>query len=360
MKRLYFIIVICCTIPFISCGGEDYHGIELVEEVPKDNGILISDSVSNERDSILGTKEQPSNGEPSDTQIGKKYLVIEEYASGIIKHQSAACYGNYAFFLLDAMKKVQMYNIQKKQEIFTLTQTSLGQASIYHCNQSCFGKEKFHPEDPFPLLYVSMFQASGRCSAMVYRILPNKNTESDEYDSFSLELVQRIYYPKVSDANALYNVNAVIDTQNNFIYTYSRNNNSNAENYMKCRVSKFPLPDPHSGNVTFENDDILDSFELNVSAANTQGGTLDGNLLYIMRGYPGAGYVYLYIIDINEKRIKYIVDLFSNGFYEEPEGVFFHNDTLYTSTSSGKIYRFLFKTKSSSAKTIAIPYDLSE
>lgn len=359
MKLLCSIIAICCIIPFISCGGEDYHGIELVEEVPKDNGIIISDSTSHKGDSIQENKEQP-NGESSGTQVGKKYLVIEEYASGIIKHQSSACYGDYVFFLLDGMKEVQMYNIQKKKDIFTLTQTALGQASVYHCNQSCFGKEKYHPEDPFPLLYVSMFQASGRCSSMVYRILPNWNTASDEYNSFSLVLVQRIYYPKASNTNALYYVNAVIDTINNCIYTYSSNSYPSTINYLKCQISKFPLPDAHSGNVVFEDKDIIESYAVDAASANMQGGAIDNNMLYIGRGYPGAGYVNLYIIDLLEKRIKYNVDLLNNGFYEEPEGAFFYNGILYISTSYYKIYQFLFHSESCNAKTISIPYNISE
>ncbi len=343
-----------------SCGGEDYYGIELIEEVPKDNGIAITtDSINNERDTVPKSTEQnpDSNNETYTYSEEKKYLYIERCASGLINHQSGACYGDYVFFVLDGMKETQMYNIRKFQHIYTYTQKSIGQASIYHCNQSCFGKEKYEPNDPFPLLYVSMFQSNGRCSAMVYRILTNWNTATNDYDSFSLELVQRIYYPKVSDANALYNVNAVIDNSNNCIYTYSRNNNSNAENYFKCRITKFSLPDAHIANVSFENQDILDSFELNVSAANMQGAALDNNLLYIGRGYPNAGYVYLYIIDLAEKRIKYIVDLLNNGFGEEPEGLFFYNGILHVSTATRNIYTFTINTGYNSAKAISIPFD---
>lgn len=396
-----------------SCGGEDYHGIELIEEPETNNGIPITenqnndgnsinndtinndtikidtinndtinidtikiDTINNEainKDTINNNNNNKEETTPkptehnSDPNYGtpvssgeKKYLFIEEIASGTIKHQSAACYGNYVFLLADGMKEVQMYNIQKKQGLYTLTQTAIGQASIYHCNQSCFGKEKYDSKDPFPLLYVSVFQSNGRCSAMVYRILANWNNTSNDYDSFSLELVQRIYYPKASDTNALYNANTVIDSQNNCIYTYSRNNNSNADNYMKCRVSKFPLPDPHSGNVAYENNDIIDSFELNVSAANMQGAAFDGNYLYIGRGYPGVGYVYLYIIDLKEKRLKYTVDLFNNGFREEPEGAFFYNGVLYISTNYYRIYQFLINTGHSDAKAISISFDMPE
>ena len=358
MKHLYSIIAICSISFFLSCGGDDYHGIELIEEIPIDNGIVISDSTKNEENT---NKQEPDSDNDTTTYSGeKKYLLFEEYSSGIIKHQSAACYGDYVFFLLDGMKEVQMYNIQKKKDIFTLTQTALGQASVYHCNQSCFGKEKYHPEDPFPLLYVSMFQASGRCSSMVYRILPNWNTASDEYNSFSLDLVQRIYYPKASNTNALYYVNAVIDTINNCIYTYSSNSYPSTINYLKCQISKFPLPDAHSGNVVFEDKDIIESYAVDAASANMQGGAIDNNMLYIGRGYPGAGYVNLYIIDLLEKRIKYNVDLLNNGFYEEPEGAFFYNGILYISTSYYKIYQFLFNSESCNAKTISIPYNISE
>jgi len=335
-----------------SCGEEEYYGIELIEEIPKDNGIVLSDSTNNKNDSIQTPDKDSSNGSGE-----RKYLIIEQYTTNSIKHQSAACYGDYAFFVTEGMKQVEMFNMRTNHTIFVFSQESIGQASIYHSNQSCFGAAKYDPNDPFPLLYVSVFQSKNRCSTLVYRILPNWNDSTNEYDSFSIELVQRIYYPTVSDTNALYNVNTVVDIHNNCIYTYSRNNNSNADNYLKCRISKFPLPDAHSGNVTFENNEILDSFELNVFAANMQGAALDGNYLYIGRGYPGAGYVYLYIIDLSEKRIKYTVDLLNNGFYEEPEGVYFYNGILYVSTAIRNVYQFIINTEASNAKAISIPFD---
>ena len=360
IKHLNILFLLLSFFSLQSCGGEDYQGIELVEEPPVDHGIVISDSTSNKRDSIQGTEEQPSNEESTYTQGEKKYLIIEEYSSGIIKHQSAACYGDYAFFMLDGMATVQMYNMRQKQMVFTLSQKSLGQASIYHCNQSCFGKEKFNSEDPFPLLYVSMFQAGGRCSAFVFRILANWNTSINEYDSFQTELVQKIFYPKASDTNALYYVNAVLDTLNNCIYTYSNNSYPSTINYPKCQISKFPLPDAHSGNVVFEDKDIIESYSVDAVSANMQGGAIDNNMLYIGRGYPGAGYVNLYIIDLLEKRIKYNVDLLNNGFYEEPEGAFFYNGILYISTMYRRIFQLVFNSEYSSAKAITVPYDISE
>ena len=74
MKHLYSIIAICSISFFLSCGGDDYHGIELIEEIPIDNGIVISDSTKNEENT---NKQEPDSDNDTTTYSGeKKYLLF--------------------------------------------------------------------------------------------------------------------------------------------------------------------------------------------------------------------------------------------------------------------------------------------
>lgn len=291
----------------------------------------------------------------------KEYLFIDQISTDGIAHQSAACYGDYAFFISNKMINIMVYNMRTNQRIFTLKQNPIGTGTIYHCNQACFGTQKYSEEDPFPLLYISQFQnKNNRCFITVYRILPTSAGVEQEFTAFSFERIQTIYFPVATDENCLNNVNAVIDTDHQIIYTYSRNNNSAADNYRKCKISKFYLPkDILSGSIYLTNNDILDSFFINISAVNMQGGAYHDGLLYIGRGVPAVGYVNLYVVDLVNQKLCYNIDLLNGGYTWEPEGAYFYYDELYVGASN-RIFKFSFKNGNSSAKTIVVPFTMSE
>ena len=287
----------------------------------------------------------------------KAYLYIDQISTDGIAHQSAACYGDYAFFISNKMINIMVYNMRTNQRIFTLKQDPLGTGTIYHCNQACFGTQKYSEEDPFPLLYISQFQnKSNRCFITVFRILPTSAGADQEYVAFSFERIQTIYFPIASDDNSLNNANAVIDTDHHFIYTYSRNNNSAADNYKKCKISKFYVPNPlESGSVYLSNSDILDSYFIPIEAVNMQGGAIHDGLLYIGKGAPAVGYVYLNVVDLINKKLSYTFDLLNNGYTWEPEGALFYKDELYIGASK-RIFKFSFQNENNSAKAIAVPF----
>ena len=291
----------------------------------------------------------------------KAYLYIDQISTDGIAHQSAACYGDYAFFISNKMINVMVYNMRTNQKIFTLKQNPLGTGTIYHCNQACFGTQKYSEEDPFPLLYISQFQnKNNRCFITVFRILPTSADGDQEYTAFSFERIQTIFFPVATDENCLNNANAVIDTDHHFIYTYSRNNNSAADNFRKCKISKFNLPkDIISGTIYLTNNDILDSFFINTSAINMQGGAYHDGQLYIGRGAPAVSYVNLYIIDLVNQKLCYTIDLLNNGYTWEPEGAYFYNNDLYFGASK-RIFKFSFKNENSSAKAIVVPFNMTE
>lgn len=344
-----------------SCGGESEDYFIAVDIEKNDTDSINSDNGDNGNDNEGGNNNSSSSTSTGILTPTKTYLYIDEFSRDGIGHQSAACYGDYAFFISMKMKNILVYNMRTHQRVFYLELDALGTGSIYHCNQACFGTQKYSEEDYFPLLYISQFQNSkNRCFITVFRVLPTSAGIDQEYTAFAFERVQTIVFPVATDDNSLNNVNAVFDTDNHFIYTYSRNNNSTADNYLKCKISKFSIPDPlGASSITLSNNDILDSFFIPTSAANMQGGAYNNGLLYIGRGSPAAGYVNLYVVDLSNRKLWYTVDLLNNGFTWEPEGAYFYKDDLYIGASS-RIFKFSFKYENSSAKAIAIPFDIPE
>ena len=90
-----------------------------------------------------------------------------------------------------------------------------------------------------------------------------------------------------------------------------------------------------------------------------QGGAYNDGLLYIGRGKASAGYINLYVIDLANRKLWFMVDLLNHGFSLEPEGAYFYKDDLYIGASRS-IFKFTFKYENSSAKAIAIPFDIPE
>lgn len=371
MKSFKIILFLLFFFSLQSCGGEDYDSIFI--DLSKHNEVNDStatrkdgnnDNDGNDEDN--GDKGDNNNSDPS-TPTGiltstKAYLYIDEISTDGMAHQSAACYGDYAFLISNKMINVRAFNMRNYSRIFDLKdQPPLGTGTIYHCNQACFGTQKYSEEDYFPLLYISQHQnKNNRSFIQVFRVLPTSAGSGQEFTAFAFEKIQTIYFPILTDDNSLGNVNAVIDTDNHFIYTYSRNNNTAAGNYGKCKISKFNLPNAlESTSLTLSDSDILESFFINTSAFNMQGGAYHDGLLYIGRGVPSAGYVYLYVVDLTNRKLWFTVDLLNNGFSWEPEGAYFYKDDLYIGASS-RIFKFTFKYENSSAKAFTVPFEITE
>jgi len=201
--------------------------------------------------------------------------------------------------------------------------------NTYHCNQSTFGIELFEPSDPFPLLYISQRALSDqRCFIEVYRIKTVYDDVTSEYKSFSVEKVQTVFLPAMKYENSLGNANCVIDPEDGFMYTYSRNNNTAEDNYKKCKISKFAIPDIHNEVVYLEDKDILSSFMIDCSALNMQGGCINDGILYIGQGFPAVGYVFLNVVDLANRALLARIDLQKYQVNWEPEGCFFFDNSV--------------------------------
>ena len=380
MKSFKIILFLLFFFSLQSCGGEDdgYITIDIEQRNDKQNEKGNNEKGNNEKgDNEEGDNEEGDNEEGDNNNTGpndyipttpndninssKAYLYYERFYSDGISHQSAACYGDYAFFISSRLMNIMVFNMQSSKNIYVLNQSAVGSNNVYHCNQACFGTQKYSEEDPFPLLYISQFQnKDNRCFITVFRVLPTSTGTGQEYTAFAFERIQTIFFPVATDENSLNNVNAVIDTDHHFIYTYSRNNNADAENYMQCKISKFNIPNPlESSSVYLSDSDILDSYFIPAEAANMQGGAYNDGLLYIGRGKASVGYINLYVIDLANRKLWFMVDLYNHGFSLEPEGAYFYKDDLYIGASRS-IFKFTFKYENSSAKAIAIPFDMPE
>lgn len=257
-------------------------------------------------------------------------IIVKKYAPLSFSHQSAASYGDYVFFVTRGRSSICLYNLKKKTSLYVLKMKGLGQMT-YHCNQSSFGIERFDPSDPFPLLYISQnAKADKRCFLEVFRILPIYDEELEDYSSFSVDLVQTIFFPAMSADNSLGNVNCAIDTDKCVMYTYSRNNNPEDDNYGQCKVSKFHIPIVQEGNVYLEDDDILTSFFVDCKAFNMQGGFIKDDTLFVGQGSFSVGYIFLNIIDLKGEKLIRRIDLKKNVSWE-PEGCFFYDGSVMIS-----------------------------
>lgn len=251
---------------------------------------------------------------------------ITIYASNLKKHQSAAVYGNYAFFVTDKRTRIYIYNLLERQYVDSIVMPTKndktpGGYTLYHCNQSSFGSSFYSHEDTIPLLYISQrTRNDNRCFTEVYRII--RNIENGKY---SVELVQTIYFPVVSEDNSLGNVNVVIDTEMNKMYTYSRNNDTLASNYNICRISCFNIPSVSEKNVYLSDEDILYSFPIDCSAVNMQGGCIHKGLLCIGQGVKVP---LLRIISLDTESLKTTFNIKKKGHTFEPEGCFWYDGSV--------------------------------
>ena len=269
------------------------------------------------------------------------------YAKNGMSAQSAACHGDYLILVTKLVSKMGLYNLNTKKLLCTRQLqpwTELrGGADIYHANNSSFGLQRYKESDPFPLLYVShRVNNDKRGVLQVYRVLPLKSRDDKtDFDSLSVTLVQTIYYPKMTDKNALGSPWTVIDKENNCMYTYSRNNRGKAANKGICRISKFKIPSVgENSEIYLSDEDILDSYEVDFKAPLSQGACINHGKMFIAQGVSPKKYLWLRIIDLKKKELVKTIDLKEAGFPAEPEGCYIYDNHLMLSTGGKRIFKF--------------------
>ena len=303
----------------LSCSKDDY------DFEPVDN---IEHAVD---ENIPIKNNRPNTQTPSFVSFD-----VSLYANNIKSHQSAAVYGDYAVFVTDRRSIFYLYNLKTKQLLcekqFEAVNEKIGKYILYHCNETTFGVDFYKENDPFPLLYITQrARADKRCIVEVFRLRPERTTPDSDFTSLDAELVQTIYFPVMTAENFLGRVNCVIDAKNKLMYSYSYNLTSGDANYMLGRVTSFQIPDIKEAEVYLNDDSIVDSFDLSYTAVNSQGGCINNGILYIGQGMKSAGYIYLNIIDLNDKKVITRTDLLANGSEWEPEGCFYYNGAVMLS-----------------------------
>lgn len=270
------------------------------------------------------------------------------YAKKTVSAQSAACYGNYLVFVSKQVSRMTLYNMQSKKILYRLNlepKTEMrGKVDVYHANNSSFGRKKYTEKDLFPLLYVSHRENNAKRGVLdVYRIIPYRRNGKSDYDSLAVEQIQTVYYPVMTDDNAMGCPWTVIDPDNDFMYTYSRNNRSKASNRGKCRLSKFgiPLISVNRDSILLNDADILEASDLGYNATLSQGACIYHGRMYIVQGVPQkTGKVYLRVVDLEKGKLIRTYNLHASGFDEEPEGCFIYKGKLMVATTRKNIYQF--------------------
>ncbi len=260
-------------------------------------------------------------------------LTIHKYSKAKYSCQSMACYGDYAFIVSDKLHTIGMYNLKTKRNVYTevlpthLEQTPGGNTQ-YHCNQSSFSPYMYDANDDFPVMYVSQRNDETlRCKIVGLRIITEKDSDGN-INSFHTEEVQIIYLPAMTKANALGNANLVFDYDRRQMITYSRNNKKSDSNYLTCRITTFDIPDSRQDTIYLEDSDIRDSYEIDCSAMNMQGGAIYDNKLYIGQGSKSSGYINLRVVDLQNRRLQITYDLLAMGVEWEPEGCIVYDNKL--------------------------------
>lgn len=276
------------------------------------------------------------------------HYAVSSFLTSYTGHQSGAAFGEYYFMLTNKMTKVYVWNLSKREIVYTWSNPTY-LSDIHHCNQCSFGKTYYDANDPFPLLYVTVNNAisgeyAGRCSQEVYRVVATYDAETEEYTSFDFTLVQVIYLPVMTSTNCLGNANMAIDSVRNRMVFYSRDNNSSQG---WCRITEFNIPSYTAGNevvtTVLEDSNILNGYFIDSSAWNVQGGTIYKGKLFIARGSRDVGYTELIVVDLISKSQIATIDLLSNGFTVEPEGTFIWNNQVCISTNGSNFYNFTFE-----------------
>lgn len=276
--------------------------------------------------------------------FGEKIELDNSYYAEVLSNindaymQSAAVFGDYLFSVNSSLSKMVCMNLRSLKKLYVLS-TGLTPGDNWHSNQASFGSKYYDEADPFPVLYISQQNNSeGRGEIQGYRIIP---TYTDgEISSFTISLVQTILLPAVTDENCLANPNVAFDTQNGWMWAYSRNENPDAANFRKATFSRFAIPELTESVVTLNDSDILERFQDDWSMLYAQGGFIHNGKLVIMQGYPDAGFINCRVIDLYlDKRQVSLIDLFADGFTREPEGVFWYAGQICFTTSAAYIYR---------------------
>lgn len=279
--------------------------------------------------SFLSSCEAENYGVDDDYKSTETGLVISNFSHVNALCQSMACYDKYLILISDRLYRITLFDMNKKEILHVETNNNYRDISFFHCNQCCFSNNKFSNTDVFPVLYVSQQSNDEKRCLLVGLRIESDRDEGGEIKTFTAKVAQIIYFPSYTDQNALGNVNAVIDTTSNKLITYSRNNNPNSPDYLKCRITEFDMPSLSQDTIRLENKDILNSYTIDCSAWYMQGAAIHDRKVFIAQGAPSQHNICIQVVDLDKKRLQQTYDLRKMNVGWEPEGCAFYRHSLY-------------------------------
>lgn len=241
--------------------------------------------------------------------------------------QGADCHGNLLCQYRVDHTALDIYDLNQKCYVATITLSSLG--SAFHCNNADFSNTYYNNTDEFPLLYSSQQGKNARC------ILVDRIYKTGE--EFHLETIQRIDIPYEIDIPLQYSPDALIDKDKNCLYVYTGGTIPLTDFY----IYKFRLPSPSEGNVRLTKEDILSEWVIEgCPAYYKQGGMVKDGVLYIMEGVPGWNTDNIIrIININKNTFTLINLTELLNVKWEAEDIFLHDDCFFIASNKSGIYR---------------------
>lgn len=306
LQLVIFCVLISCGKDDVSYNLEDYEN-EITIPLPQNDSTFIDSTYNN----VIADSTNTNNN----TDIIQKdlpLLIFDKYmdhdsSSGNV--QGAASYGDYLFQFKNGSDGVYIYNLKERLFIQYLP---LSHLHWHHCSNASFSNIFYQEGDEFPLIYVSGSDYQIYNHIQVYRF---EKTDS----GFTCNQVQDIKLPPYNDNNLMYWTKVAMDNENCCMYIFSP---------YQSHITKMNIPDPHLGNLTMTDKDILDLFSV-APMTHPQCGTIRNGILYIPCGVPQWGDTnYFRIIDLNKSCDYKTYNMTEMGFNEEVEGITFYNDQL--------------------------------
>ena len=204
-----------------------------------------------------------------------------------------------------------------------------------HANVACFGNE-FGDDNSsvFPLLYISQWDRGGERGVLVYDI----QKEEGKYNAVFAQGI----FPSITNPpfNSTSPVDWVVDTDNNYLYSFSLKNGSNSVKDTTI-VSRFYLPQLDDGKIIILSDsDVIDSFEI-PGLYYTQDKSYYDGMIYVAKGYSGCiEGLEIIVIDLCKREVSAHISI--PLLSDEIEGLSVYNGGLVYNYGSSKVY-FLAK-----------------
>lgn len=287
--------------------------------------------------------------------------------SKIAKGQDGAIFGD-TLFRFKAKGTGFAYSMQEvlhpenPDEELACTEFTLDKADLVcpHSNAVFFGKEKFAPEDEFPILYSNVYNNYAKdedrrigqlCAYRIFR----------DGDGFATTLVQIIEIGFKEDASLWCSYeqceekcdirpygNFLADSEKGILYAFTMRDKDLSTRYFSFKMPSFKdgENDPAFGvpRLILEKGDILDQFDTPYHKY-IQGGAVHRGLIYSTEGFgeKETSRSAIRIIDPAKKCQIAMFDLCEASLPVEPEWIEFYKGKCLYSNATGIIYEMDFE-----------------